>query len=197
MPKHSIILLDYDPEEKLVPMRTECKRLLLESLRGVDCELIVANKKGFEAASKEAFEKAKGEYIHVVCNDVMVYESGWPDKLAVPDTVTAYAEVPCTILGTNDLALDLWCTPRNIYEKVGTWDELAPGGYGFHDWSLLARVRKAGFKTAVVPVNAKHLAASVTFKTYSGNSFEDRMQRNKEAFKAQYPELEPVGGWKQ
>lgn len=193
--KHSVIYLDYDPDNRNTEMRRQSRELLEKHLNGA--ELIVAvNIKGQANALNWGLAQATGDFLHVVSNDVMIEDPDWLTKLAAPDTITAYAGITFCLTGQLDLALDLWCIPRNVYQAIGGYEQEYADGYGWDDNHLLAKARAAGFKTEIRPVKARHLAASGTFRAYNDlEKFREMGERNKAIFKKRWPELEPPGGW--
>jgi glycosyltransferase involved in cell wall biosynthesis len=188
--KYSIILLEYDPENKMEAMRKECRSLLEKHSRG-DHEIISVAEKGQAKAFNMGLAQATGDYLFMVCSDVMVHDDRWLEKMAVPDTIVSWRERTMFITGERELEMSLFGFPRNIYEAIGGWDEVFSGGYGFDDDDFLRRARDAGFFTEIAGVNAEHLE-SRTFRSYYGEKeFQQLKKRNEDIFCERYK-----GDWK-
>jgi len=195
-PKYSVVFVDYDPEGKVREMSARSLGLIKQnSPEGI--EIIVADQKGEATAINLAFEKAQGQFIFIVCNDVMIEDPDWLETMAVPETVTSWAPETFVLTGQMKLETSLWCIPRNVYEAVGgyVYDEEFNGGYGFLDDDFLARARIAGFTIAVKPVRAQHLQGQTFRSYYDQEEFRRRYDRNMEIFKKKWDHAKPPGGW--
>jgi glycosyltransferase involved in cell wall biosynthesis len=196
LPEHSIVYLDYDPENRMVEMREKSRKCLENSLEGrKDYEMITITDGTCWANSvNRGLERARGRFIHFVSNDVMIEDPSWIEKLAIPSTVTSWSARTFVLTGAVELDMALFCIPREVRDTVGGIDERY-SGYGFDDDAALRKIRRAGFETRVNPVKATHLH-SQTFKAYyRAEEFQEMYDRNKAIFKAEHPELEPEGGW--
>jgi SAM-dependent methyltransferase len=193
-PARSVVFLDYDPENKMQEMRLKVRESLIKTVGGAEF-IPVVNVKGWSKAMNQGLSQAHGDWIYVVANDILIQDPFWMDKLAVPDTVTAWAGRPFTLTGELDLEFSMVCIPRSVYEKVGGIDEVFADGWGYDDDDFLHRVRSAGFKTKIIPIAARHWE-SQTLKAYqSTEEAEAKLIHNREIFKSMHPEAEPVGGW--
>jgi len=197
--RHSVIYLDYDPDNRNAEMRKRGWDKLLRSIDGRnvgwDVEVLRICLKGQALAVNEGFRQARGEFLHIVCNDVMIDDPGWLDKIAMIDAVTSWAPTTFVLTGQPELEMSLFCVPREAYERAGGWDEAYSDGYGFDAEDFLARVRAAGFKTVVVPVKAEHLCGQ-TFRAYNKpEEFRKLYNRNMEIYKERWKSIGPEGGW--
>jgi SAM-dependent methyltransferase len=194
-PKHSVVFLTYDPDGKMKEMVERSLSLIRQHAPGV--EIIIADDKGKCAAINNGFAKTKGEYIHVVCNDMMIHDPDWLETMAVPNTLTGWAPRTFVLTGQILPEMSLFCVPRNIYEAIGrvVWDTAYEDGYGFDDESLIARVKLAGFNVEIRPVKGDHLCLQTHKNYFTSEKFGQMYDRNMEVFKREFDHIKPVGGW--
>lgn len=194
MAKYSIILVDYDPEQKLVPMRAECIDRIKKSCAGKDYELIIANEKGLQSSRNRAYGKATGDYIIWMCNDVMIDDTDILEKYTVDDAITGWKWVQFHVTGEAVPEGSCICIPRKVHDKIGLWDEEMDAGYAYEENDLYVRAQNAGFELKVVPVNLEH-KESVTLHTYQSQpELEKRFETNRKIFFKKHPEYIDLGG---
>jgi glycosyltransferase involved in cell wall biosynthesis len=194
-PKYSIVFLCYDPEGKLKEMTG--KSLDLIKRHSPEAEIIFADEKGECKSVNAAFAKARGQFIFLVCSDIMIDDPNWLETLADPEALTSWGPRTSIFTGEMELEMSLYCVPRSIYEALSgkVYDEVFDGGYGCNDDSLLANVRKLGFPTKIKPVKATHLCGK-TYRTYYDEQEFRRMHtRNVEIYKTMHADIVPFGGW--
>jgi SAM-dependent methyltransferase len=193
----SVVYTDYDPENKLADMRAKSRESVQRWMRPGD-EFIVSDQPGgWAKAVNDGVKQSHGDYIYVINNDLIVEDPAWMDKMAAPNTVTAGSGSPFTLTGDLDLELTLFCVPRNVWDAVGGMDEEFQTGICFDDNDLLARIRAAGFKTAIIPIAHRHLQSKTLMAYNDPTEYERRFLLNRALFKSKHPELEPKGGWLQ
>lgn len=167
--KYTITYLDYDPMQL---RREETDRNLVaikEFSKGYDYELLIAKDiHGYSSAVNYGFENGKGDYFVFVASDVFLRYPKWLDKLTIPDTITAWKEVPFSLDGSPMLEFSCLCVPRSVYEKIGGLDEIFNDGYGFEDNDFIERAQKEGILMKGVDVDLRH-GNSQTFSTYFGD----------------------------
>lgn len=162
--KYSILFLNYDPEERLSDMTKESLYRIIKNSRGQDYELIILDRKGIETAQNRGLEIARGDYIVFFCNDIMLDDKEWLNKLGVPNTITSW-RASVSHWGFHELDFSLICLPRTVVEKVGSFDEAYMGSYGYSDNDYLMRAHLLGIPFQDVGIRATHLERQ-TFNQY-------------------------------
>lgn len=181
--KYSILFLNYDPDDKLAEMTKDTLYRVVKNSRGQDYELIILDRKGIETDQNRGLAQARGEYIVFVCNDMVLDDPQWLQKLAVPDQITSWRS-SVSHWGFHEIDCSLFCIPRPVFEKVGYFDTAYQGNYGYSDNDYLMRAHRLGIPLVGVPIDARHLEMQ-TFKQYpldGGNS----TSVNKEYFKKKF-----------
>jgi len=149
------------PSPQLDTMLDTC----LASAKGYDELVLVVNDGiGYGAAFNRAFKYARGEYLVLLSNDVVI-RSGTIEDLIDPEAVT------CPVV--NGKAQEFWgcmfCLPRWVYEKIGGFDERFGIAY-FEDDDYIFRLREAGIPMrSVDKVQVEH-AGGVTVKHLGAES---------------------------
>jgi glycosyltransferase involved in cell wall biosynthesis len=177
--------MNYDPQGLLAEMTAECRGRVWANSR--DFELIEASEKGGVRAFNRAAREAKGDYIVFLCNDFMVDDPEWLERLAKPGTVTSWKWTEFHLTGEPELEASCLCMPREILDAV-PWDEAYDGGLGYGDNDFLLRVRNAGYATEAIPIRASHLE-SRTISAYFME--EDRVasfRKNLDLFLGKWPD---------
>ncbi len=175
--------MNYDPEEKLSEMTRESLYRLVKNSRGQDYELIVLDRKGVETDQNRGLQTAHGNYIVFFCNDIMLDDKEWLNKLAVPDIITSWRK-SVSHWGAEEVDFSLVCIPRTVYEKVGELDTAYEGSYGYSDSDYLMRAKQLGIQLLETPIKAHHLERQ-TFNVYPQSNNND-MSRNKALFEAKF-----------
>ncbi len=179
----SIVLADYDPQNKLVPMRDECKARIKKFSKGFECELLLADEKGVNKSINSTINKLSGEWIILMGNDVMINDPEWINKLCVPKQITGWKWTTFNLTQTPELEFSLVGFSREVWNKVGDFDEFYDGGYGYDDNDWLYRARQIGIKQEIADhLDVNHLE-NMTHKTYRNISeFGIMNERNRSYF---------------
>ncbi len=159
MPKLSVVVA-HVPGITLDIRLSNC----LESLKGQYEELILVVNEGigFGKAFNYGFKYATGDYIAAVSNDTVLLEGNLSD-LCVPDTVTS-PMVNSVLRDEFWACFFVW--PRNVYEKVGGFDETFGLAY-YEDLALEEEFKKHNIPMkGVLTVRIGH-EGGATVKTIS------------------------------
>lgn len=181
--KYSILFLNYDPEEKLSDMTKENLYAIVKNSRGQDYELIVLDRKGIETDLNRGLQTARGDYIVIFCNDIVLFDKEWLNKLAIPDTITSW-KASVSHWGFQEVDASLWCLPRSVIKRVGLFDTEYEGRYGYSDNDYLMRAHLLGIPFMEVPIRARHLERQ-TFNEYPLED-ENDMSKNKAIFNKKF-----------
>lgn len=181
--KYTIFFLYYDPEEKLAEMTKDSLYSVIRNSIDRDYEIIVLDRKGLYQEFNRGSKIARGEYYIFYANDVIMQDPNWLEKLCIPNTITGAWE---TIGPTGDKEVDgsVFCVPRDIWDKVGDWDESFVG-YGWSDQDYLQRARDLSIPLAGGNIKMKHLE-NQTYKAY-GLNIKEEVEANKERFYKKHP----------
>lgn len=175
--------MNYDPDDKLSEMTKDTLYRIIKNSRGQDYELIILDRKGVETDQNRGLQTARGDFIVFVCNDMVLNDPTWLQKLAVPGVITSWRS-SVSHWGFKEVDASLWCIPREVYEKVGLFDEQYMGSYGYSDNDYLMRAHLAGIELRGVDIQAEHLVRK-TFSVYplkGGNNTD----RNKAIFSKKF-----------
>lgn len=121
--------------------------------------------KGLFGAYNRLFTKATGDYCIVVPNDTIIQDPEWLQKLAVPNKVTSWSIGTWHITGNREPDGGVTCYPRDIFDKVGWYDEQFDAGYGCGDNDWFHRATLMGIEYEEVPVKLTH-NGNTTYQTY-------------------------------
>jgi glycosyltransferase involved in cell wall biosynthesis len=177
--KFTILFRNYDPEHKVCDLANRSIHSVLANSTGHDYEIIVLDRKGIAADFIRGLKQARGEYVVIVANDVIIEDPEWLDKMAVPDRITGWRESHSEFYeGTVDFSA-AFCVPKHIAEKIGEFDT-GFVGYGYEDDDWFYRARKLGVEFQVVPVKLTH-HETATFKAYN-EDITGQLKRNREYF---------------
>ena len=127
----SILIALHDPEKRVEEMTEQCLESIRINSKGQDYELRVLKGQGHRKVSytNELWRQAKGEYLVLVGNDVIINDNNWLGKLCVPNTITSAWIHKAHFNQEPYIDFALCCVPRNILEKVGYLDEDFTDGY--------------------------------------------------------------------
>lgn len=189
--KHSLIFLYYDPRHQL-DFPGESLKSMVRHAGTDDYEVVfVCNIKGYAAAVNLGLHRAKGEFMFLMNDDVLVEEDGWLDKMAVPDTITSWRFNQFFMTG--ELLPDgaAYCIPRSVYDRLGGFDERYCQGYGFDETDYWFRAKQVGVPMLERPVTLRHLE-NKTYKAYHSEQKEQMTERNHMLFVEKWKEHLPM-----
>lgn len=162
---HSIIFLEYDPQGINRTITHESLASIVQNSTAYDYELIhVKNVKGFVTAVNEGLARAKGEWLVVVANDVVIDDPEWLTKLSVDNVIASWQLTPFFI--TKEMRADFacWCISRKVYETIGPMSTEYANGYGYDDDDYIFTAKQHGILSYDAKVSLKHLE-SMTYNT--------------------------------
>lgn len=183
--KYSIVFLNYDPENRkdFVPL---CLKSVIESSVGYAYELIrIRDVEGYVRAVNAGLRQAKGEFIFIVNDDVVIDDPKWLEKMAMPGIITSWRVNKFHITGEMILDGACYCIPREVYEKLGDFDERYAEGYGCDEVDYWFRAKEKDIPMIGVSVNLKHLE-NKTYQTYFSEKKNWMTERNEELFRAKW-----------
>ena len=133
----SLVIPHYPFDEEINKTLKKC----VDSVLGYDELILVVNDKiGFGKAVNQGLRIAKGDFICVMNNDVVMNKGSLKD-LADPIRVTSPS--------VNDVRQPFWgccfMIPRWVYDKVGGFDEQFEMGY-FEDEDYIMKLKEAGIE---------------------------------------------------
>lgn len=181
--KYSILFLNYDPEEKLSEMTRENLYRIVKNSRGQDYELLILDRKGIETDLNRGLEMARGDYIIIFCNDIVLDDKNWLNVLGVSNTITSWKS-SISHWGFKELDASLWCIPRSVIKKVGLFDIAYQGAYGYSDNDYLMRAHLLGIPFQDVGIRATHLERQ-TFNQYPLSGHNDT-SKNRTYFNSKF-----------
>ena len=179
--KHSLIYLNYDPENRK-PWVGTALRSVLSTLTGDDFELlIVKDTEGYVNAVNKGISLARGDFFHVINDDVIMMEHDWAEKLAQPGVITSWRFNEFFI--TKEKLPDgaLYCIPRTVFEKLGPLDDRYAKGYGCDEIDYWFTAKLNGVPMLEKQINLKHLE-NKTYQTYFKDLKENMTGRNHQLF---------------
>lgn len=181
--KYSVIFLQYDPDSINTKTTMESYLSILDNSDGADMELIkVIDVKGFVNAVNGGLSKAKGDYLIVVANDIIIKDKNWLEKMAVDDALCGWRLTPFFITGEMRPDFGCWSMSRKVFEKIGLMDKKFENGYGFDDDDYVFRAKELGIKLHDSKVKLTHLE-NMTYKTVFKDLKEEMTQRNESLFR--------------
>ena len=178
MPKYSLIFLNYDPLGKNTGIINQSRKSILDRTVGYDYEFIeVRDVDGYVNAVNSGLQRATGEYMVILNDDILIKDGEWLNTLSVPNAITSWRNNRFYMTGDELIDGACWCIPRNVYEKVGLMDTAFGEGYGCDEIDYFYRAKEAGFKLMVTPFNLEHWE-NTTYKSYHKDTKEQMTERN-------------------
>lgn len=165
--KYSILVPLHDKEKRLWPMTIRCLNSIVENSRFADYELLIEDGYTHKKVSytNELWKRAKGDYLILVGNDVVIKDNLWLEKLAIPDAITSFKEHKAHFDREPYLDFAILCIPRYLLDKIGLLDEQFADGYGYDDNDWCHRARLLNVTQRVVQINAIH-EENQTYSSY-------------------------------
>lgn len=128
---------------------------------------ILSENQGFPIACNTGIRNAKGDYLVLLNNDVIVEDPNWLERLCAPLVIDPRQLVGCTLFTNNPWSivdgeshpyLEGWCLAfhRTFLDEVGLLDErFSPGS--FEDVELSLRAMQRGYKLTRVDPGISHM----------------------------------------
>lgn len=139
--------------------------------------LVNPERLGSEVATNQGFRIARGNYVALVTSDVYV-ERGWlPPLVAALDKHPEFGWVACRAEEAGkeiDFLGGCSLFSRDLFDKIGLFDEAFSSGYGFSDDEFYHRALRFGFRPCSVReafVKHPHGASTVGKRTTVADDF--------------------------
>ena len=133
----------------------------------------------------DALDRASGDYFILMSGISAIEDKEWLTKMPIPGTMTSYAVTTGHFTQLPTPNFGLICAPREVYERVGHFDERFKDGYGFCDDDYAVRAYDLGIPFQAVSVRFNH-RASITTETYFGMDRHAMFERNAALFFKKY-----------
>lgn len=209
-PRVSLIITSYHLNQAMVDLTTRCLASLkvgrpdevivvddcspiLVGLEGVDQYIRRETNGGFPECANTGFEAANGE-IMILSNNDITYTPGWLDGILKPfelgydisHILVSDADGTTTedTITDDDYFGSLWGMTRNVYNKLGGFDERFKNGT-FEDKDYFVRAKRAGFK-----IGKNHAA----YVNHVGRATMDTLYPNREDFNENIKRFEEKHG---
>ena len=179
--KYSIIIPIYDPKEQMEKIISDCLLSVIKNSKE-NYEIIpIYNVVGFSMAVNMGLERATGDYLIILNDDIIIQDKNWLKKMGVENTITSWRMHPFFITGENVPDGACWCMSRNVFKKLGKLDDRFNNGYGFEDSDYWMRAKESGIEMKSADINLVHLE-NKTFKSYHSDLKESMTEKNKQLF---------------
>lgn len=181
--KHSILFMNFDPEERLADMTMRSLYSVVKNSRGKEYELLVLDQPGWIPSVNHACQNvARGDYFIIFSNDVILNDPDWLAKLCIPHTITGVQDTVGPD-GKPEVDGSILCIPRSVFEAVGLFDDQFVG-YGYSDNDYLTRARGLGIAIKGAGITSTHLEAQ-TYKAYDLLQ-QAEVERNRDYFRTKH-----------
>lgn len=180
----SIVITFFDPLLKKYNMLADLIRSIGEHSQGKEVELVlVPNANSYVEAVNEGLRRARGEWIVVLNDDVVIRDPDWLIKLCVPGVISSW-EIREPVMPS----AACFCMDRNVFEKLGYMDERYKDGINYEDtdYFLTALSLQIPFHDAKVVM--EHLGGR-TFTSYFYTDMDAKRAINKAIFKEKWPKV--------
>lgn len=179
MPKLSVVIPYYEIDSG----KREVLKRCIDSIKGQYDELILVWNQGagFVPAVNKGYELASGDFIALVCDDVILKKGSLRDLCDEKALVSAHVEGS----PVQDFWGTLWCEPKWVYEKRGPMDEEYAKGLYFDDNMLFEMCTRHVQAYTNLDVVIEHPEGGRTLERIT----EDRKQKiehNRELFIKQF-----------
>jgi len=181
--KYSLVFLNYDPLKEKDWVKETKENVLEKSTQHDDLEFIeVRDVKGYVNAVNEGMKKAKGEYVFILNDDIMVKDREWIEKLAQPNAITSFKKNPFYMNGEMMPDGACWCVHRSVIDTIGYMDEAYGDGYGCDEIDYYYQAQQAGFELLEASADIEHFCNRTYSSRYFARDKEAMTQRNKQIF---------------
>ena len=177
----SIIWLNYDPDSINVEMSEKSKESILAHAKGSYEFIEVKDVKGFVHAVNQGLNQAKGKWLIVVANDVVIEDPDWLSKFKVENALIGWRFITFFLTGEERPDFACWGLSKETFEKLGPMDVRFAEGYGFDDDDYVYRARDLGIKLHDAQVKLHHLECK-TYNTVFKDLKQDMTERNQRLF---------------
>jgi hypothetical protein len=145
--QYSILLPYYDPKYEKTEKFTRLIKSLVTHATNQDYEFVfVKDGNSYVESHNTALQNAKGDYFLIFNDDIEIQDPQFMEKLSVGENAIGLWRGTC----------HAWGMGRDVYEKVGLFDELFKDGFNCEDTDYLHRAELAGVKLVRVEAELVH-----------------------------------------
>ena len=142
--KYSILIPYYDPAYKKTRLVTELIKSIVQHTEE-DYELIlVKDGASYVESHNIGLRNAKGDYIIVVNDDIVIQDREWLKKLTASDGIVSYELVASPISGVYMPSAVCFGMSRQTFDRLGLMDEAFKDGMNYEDSDYFMRARDLG-----------------------------------------------------
>lgn len=185
--KYSVLVPSYDPDGKKVELLVDVLRAIDENTKGLKYELIIIkNGPSYVQSHNMALERATGDFIAVVTDDVIIKDLNWLPRLANVDVgINSWRSYPFILTGEKHPDFSLWGMHRHVLETIGLMDERYKDGFGFEDDDYYMTARQHGFGHFDANIRVEHIQG-VTHDLYYDDKKDAMMAHNRKIFEEKW-----------
>lgn len=167
--KYSIIVPYYDPQYVKTHLITECLKSIVENSKGQDYELvIVKDGPSYVESHNIGLSNAKGDYLVVVNDDIIIEDPEWLQKLTQDDGISAWKIGEFHLAPIPMPQASCFCFSRPTFLRLGLMDEAYKHGKNYEDTDYFLRARDLKMPFYDAQIKLSHVG-NQTLGTY----FED------------------------
>lgn len=180
--KYSILIPSYDPAGSKRQMVANLLQSIDDNSMGQDYELIIRkNGPSYTESHNDALLSARGDYIIVLNDDVIIQDLNWLEKMTSDTHFMTGMIGHFHIIDMDCPTFFLWGMSREIFNKIGLFDTRFKDGLNFEDNDYHMRLIEAGIDYKLAEVGFTHLG-SRTFSTYYKDTQSAMSERNHSVF---------------
>lgn len=178
--RYSILVPSYDPQGEKIDMVTNLLRSIDTNSVGEDYEIILRkNGPSYVESHNDALKSARGDYLVILNDDVLIEDKQWLQKLTKPDTITSSGTGTFVLDNSPTWNFDVWCMPRNIFKKIGYFDEAFKDGFNYEDNDYIFRAKELNIPFEKVELVYKHFGGETYTRYYKDKEL---AEHNKQVF---------------
>ena len=185
MIEYSILIPSYDPEGKNTQTVSRLLTSIDENSRGKNYEIIVRkNGNSYTESHNDALASSRGKYIVILNDDTLIQDPLWLEKLKDDNKIISWKEGKFGLTGESCWDFSCWAMSREIFEKIGYFDERFKDGIGFEDNDYHYRAKQLGIEYEVRPIQMLHYGGLV-LNMFFGRA-NDKREKNHNLFLAKW-----------
>jgi glycosyltransferase involved in cell wall biosynthesis len=180
----SIIITYYDPRLKKTGMFADLIRSIGENSQGLQEEIemvIVSNANSYVEAVNAGLSRAKGDYLVVLNDDIVIEDSQWLSKLCVPEGIASCRLGTFHMTGAKLPDATCFAMSRATFEKLGLMDERYKDGINYEDTDYFLTAKKLDIPFIDAEIKMKNIGGQ-TFTTYFGDVMSAKSSHNRQLF---------------
>ncbi|MDE2098562.1 MAG: hypothetical protein KGL39_15010 [Patescibacteria group bacterium] len=180
--KYSILVPYYDPQYKKTKLVTELIKSIVLCTEDDYEFVLVKDGRSYVESHNIGLRNAKGDYIIVVNDDIVIQDKDWLKKLTSPDGITTHELVSSPISGVYMPNASCFGMSRETFEKLGLMDEAYKDGMNYEDSDYFMRAKKLGIPFFKVDVRLTHKGSQTTKAYIDLEKEKEMVARNKKIF---------------